>query len=71
MREKSKFSKRLRELRAKEDVSCRVLSELCGLPTDAIWRFESGRSKPELDSVVKIAEYFKVSIDFLIGRENY
>ena len=31
------------------------------------WR--AGRSKPSLDAVIKLADYFNVSIDYLVGRE--
>ena len=65
------FPKRLQKLREKEGKSRVVLSQLCGLPDTAIMRYERGEVNPNLDSVVAIADYFHVSVDYLLGRTNY
>ena len=59
---------RLRRLRERKGISRRVLSELCGLPTDAVWRYERGESYPTLPSLLALAEYFGVSLDELTGH---
>ncbi len=65
------FPKRLQRLRERERKSRRVLSELCGLPSGAIQKYERGVAKPNIESLVAIADYFSVSIDYLLGRTNY
>lgn len=65
------FPERLRELREKERKSRKVLSELCGLPSDAIRRYERGEAKPSMDALIKIADYFSVSLDYLSGRSKF
>lgn len=65
------FPKRLQRLRERQHKSRRVVSELCGLPPDAIRRYERGEAKPGMAALVAIADYFQVSIDFLTGRTNY
>lgn len=65
------FPDRLRRLREKEHKSRLVLSELCGLHPKAIARYERGEAVPDLESIKAIADYFHVSIDYLIGRTNY
>lgn len=62
------FRQRLQMLREKKRISRIVLSELCGLHPDAIRRYERGESEPNLESLVAIAEFFEVSIDYLVGR---
>lgn len=62
------FRRRLRQLREKKRISRVVLSELCGLSPDAIRRYERGESEPTLNSLIAIAEYLEVSVDFLVGR---
>lgn len=64
---------RLQKLREKKRPlrSRRVTSELCGLPPDAIRRYERGEAVPTADSLVKIADYYTVSVDYLLGRTNY
>ena len=63
------FRQRLQQLREKKKISRIVLSELCGLHPDAVRRYERGESEPTLESLVSIAEFFGVTIDFLVGRE--
>lgn len=63
------FPQRLQWLREKRRISRRVLSELCGLSSDAVRRYERGEAEPTLSSLVLLAEFFDVTIDYLIGRE--
>lgn len=65
------FAIRLQRLReSKKPVRSRkVTSELCGLPSDAIRRYERGEAEPTLSSLLLIADYFEVSLDDLTGRE--
>ena len=65
------FPHRLRELRERQNKSRRTISELCGLHPDAVRRYERGESKPDVESLEAIADYFKVSVDYLLGRTNY
>lgn len=64
------FPKRLRALREKRHKSRRVVSELCGLPTNAISKYERGETFPTVWALILIADYFDVSIDYLLGREK-
>lgn len=65
------FAVRLQKLReSKKPVRSRkVTSELCGLPSDAIRRYERGEAEPTLSSLLLIADYFEVTLDELTGRE--
>lgn len=65
------FSKRLEALRTRQRRSRIVVSELCGLPPDAIRRYERGEALPNVESLIAIADYFCVSVDYLVGRTNY
>lgn len=65
------FPERLKKLREREGKSRIILSQLCGLPDSAIRRYERGEIKPNVDSVIAIADYFHVSVDYLLGRTNY
>ena len=62
------FRQRLQHLRERKRISRKVLSELCGLNPDAIRRYERGEAEPTLHSLVSIAEYFEVTVDYLVGR---
>lgn len=69
--EGSEFPKRLQQLREREGKSRVVLSQLCGLPDGSIRKYERGETKPNMDNLIAIADYFRVSIDYLVGRTNY
>jgi transcriptional regulator with XRE-family HTH domain len=62
------FRERLQYLREQKRISRRVLSELCGLNPDAVRRYERGEAEPTLHSLVAIAEFFEVTVDYLVGR---
>lgn len=64
------FSERLRELRQKRGISQRVLSGLCGFSSSMIGLYEAGKAEPTADALIKIADCFGVSTDYLLGREN-
>ena len=65
------FRERLQALRERRRISRKVLSELCGLAPDAVRRYERGESEPNMHSLIALAEYFEVSVDYLVGRSDY
>lgn len=67
----NKFQERLRRLRERNRLKRCVLSELCGLNRNAIRRYERGEAQPSLAAIEAIADYFEVSVDYLLGRSDY
>lgn len=65
------FPRRLRRLRDRAGLKRYVLSERCGLHSDAIRRYERGEQEPDLPSLIAIADFFGVSLDYLCGRADY
>ena len=67
------FADRLRKLRTdrRKVISMRTVSCLCGLPPDAIRRYERGEAAPSIDALCRIADYYKVSLDYLVGRTEF
>ncbi|MCR5501787.1 MAG: helix-turn-helix domain-containing protein, partial [Lachnospiraceae bacterium] len=37
---------------------------------NSISRFETGERRPDYDTLIEIAEYFNVSLDYLTGRTD-
>lgn len=66
---KGTFPERLKFLRKKKNVSQRLVGEFCGLSQAQIDRYENGRRQPRLNTLVRLADYFGVSLDYLCGRE--
>ena len=68
MEQNAAFPQRLQTLREKQRLSRRTLAELCGLSKNMISLYERGEKAPSVDALIKLADYFGVSIDFLLGK---
>ena len=66
-----KFPQRLRRLRERRRMSRQALGECCGLSRTVISRYERGEREPTASSLEKIADFFGVSVDYLLGRKNF
>nr|DAD85665.1 MAG TPA: helix-turn-helix XRE-family like protein [Siphoviridae sp. ctP6113] len=52
-------------------MSRRVLSQLCGLSINVISMYERGERAPSVENLIRIADFFGVSVDFLLGRKKF
>ena len=66
----SAFSNRLRMLRKSRKVSQTRLAKALGYGYTAIANYESGRNEPSLGDLRRIADFFDVSADYLLGRTD-
>ena len=64
------FATRLKELRAVTQCTQKKLSSFLGLTPNCICEWENNRSEPSIISLTKIASYFEVSVDYLLGLED-
>ncbi|HBI91260.1 MAG TPA: XRE family transcriptional regulator [Terrisporobacter glycolicus] len=64
------FGKRLKSLRIEKDLNQSDLADILELSTSTIGMYEQGRRYADLDTIKKIAEYFDVSVDYLLGRTD-
>ncbi len=67
---REKFSARLAELRIANKVSSQILAENIGVSRPAISQFEHGVNFPHVNTLVALADYFDVSLDYLVGRSD-
>ena len=61
----------IRELRLEWNMSQRVLAEAIGTSQANISRWEKGIIEPSIIECWRLADYFNVSIDVLVGRLEY
>ena len=61
---------RIKKLRQEKGVYQADLAKYLGLKQQTISAYENGTNEPDLKTLNKIAKYFDVSIDYLIGRSN-
>lgn len=64
------FGLKLKELRLEKGLSQRKLGEIFGVCNQTVSFWESGSREPDMDTLSGIADYFSVSVDFLLGREE-
>ncbi len=64
------FGQRFKELRQEKNLTQEKLAEEFFLNKSSISRYEQNKQIPEIDLLEKIADYFDVSIDYLVGRSN-
>lgn len=62
------FQERLRECRERMNKSQADVASGTGIAYRMYRRYECGESDPTLEPLVKLADYFNVSLDYLTGR---
>lgn len=65
------FGKNLNEIRIEKGISQKKLGKDLGFCNQTISFWELGQREPDLDSLIKIANYFDISIDCLLGNKDY
>lgn len=64
------FQLRLKELRENSHISQAQLAKAIGVAQSTVAMWESGKSSPEYNTLIKISDYFAVGIDFLAGKSS-
>ncbi|MGH4137914.1 cobalamin-dependent protein [Clostridium sp.] len=66
----SSFYNRLKNLRVENNLLQKDLAEMLGLAQTTIANYEQGKRFPDEEMVIKIADFFNVSLDYLLGRSE-
>ncbi|MGN0774922.1 MAG: LexA family protein [Candidatus Ventricola sp.] len=61
---------RLRDLRLSNGLSQKVIADYLGCSTVVYSRYETGSREPSMDTLMRLADYFNVSIDYLTGKSD-
>ena len=64
------FSQRLKKQRLQIGITQEFLAMELQLTPSSIWKYENARRFPRLSGLVSIADYFNISIDYLLGRTD-
>ena len=59
---------KIKELRSEKGITQTELASYLKISARAVGYYENGEREPDYDTLLKIAEYFDVSIDYLLGR---
>lgn len=64
------FKDRLKGLREDKDLTQLELAEALSITRTAIANYEAGFREPDIAQLVKIADYFDTTLDYLLCRTN-
>ena len=64
------FSIRLKELRNEKNISQAELAKTIGLSTGCIGMLETGKREPTSNTLSLLSDFFGVTTDYLLGRED-
>ena len=62
---------KLRELRKIRKITMKELGAQFGVSESSMSMYETGKHEPDLKLLSKLADFFDVSTDYLLGREDY
>lgn len=60
----------LRNLRAQKGVSQSELARYLGVARSTVCQYEANRREPDNETLSKLADYFGVTVDYILGREE-
>ena len=61
---------RLKELRKSKNISQLKLALDLDMNQNSISRYETGEREADYETLIKFADYFDVTLDYLLGRTN-
>jgi transcriptional regulator with XRE-family HTH domain len=64
------FCKRVKELREENNLTQKELAVKLAVTNSTVCDWEKGRSQPDLEMLAKIACFFEVKTDYLLGLED-
>lgn len=64
------ISKRLKELRFEKGFTQMQVAIYCNITEKAYQNYELMRREPKLEILVKIADFYGVSLDYIVGRSD-
>ena len=64
------FGGRIKELRIRLNKKQTEIAEYLDLNPRTLRLYESNQHEPSIESIIKLADFFDVSTDYLLGRSN-
>ena len=61
---------RLKDLRKEKKITQLQLAMELNMSQNTISRYETGEREPGINELISLADYFNVSIDYLLGRTD-
>ena len=65
------FSERFKELKNLHRATYSEIAQYLGLNKRVVQYYAQGKRRPDFDGLIALANYFSVSVDYLLGLTNY
>ncbi len=65
------FGNRLAEIRKQHNLTQNDIADRLDISPQAVSKWENDLTSPDIDTLIKLAEIFNVSIDELVGKKSY
>ena len=66
----AEFKDRIKQLRLEKNLPQKDLAEYLGITVRGYQHYETGTRFPDIKGLQKLADYFQVSADYLLGRKD-
>ena len=67
---KETFGQKLRTAREQAGYTQRQITEITGIKQPTLASYETGRREPDIETLGKLADFYNVSVDWLIGTNG-
>lgn len=64
------YIERIKDLINEEKISQAELARSVGISQSAVCNWLNGKKEPSIDSLWRLADFFDVSVDYIIGRKE-
>lgn len=71
MKETETFATIIKNLRRHNGWTQKYIADELGVKYQTYQKYEMGKAKPSFENLIKLADLFDVSMDYLIGRKDY
>ena len=61
---------RIRELREDRDLRQKDVADATGIDQKTLSNYETGKTNPDSVAILRLADFFEVTTDYLLGRAN-
>ena len=65
------MANRIRELREDRDLRQIDVARATGIDQKTLSNYEAGKTNPDSTAILRLADFFDVTTDYLLGRSNY
>jgi transcriptional regulator with XRE-family HTH domain len=65
------FAQRLEKLRLEKGLTHQEMADMLGITRQAYGNYESGKREPDFKTLDKLADFFNVSLDYLLGKSPH